>query len=121
MQKKVLWSSIIVLVIILSSVFFITNYKKEVPVVDEAISCEPYLNIADASKTGSLRDCDCLTDNNQKMECQNKITQAATYTKALQQNDLNACNTINDVGMREACISITKAELEFIKQNEAKK
>jgi hypothetical protein len=116
MQKKVLWSSLIILVLILTGLFFAFLPKKTPPPL-----CEPFLNIAEISKTGDIKSCDCLVDQTKIKQCQSAISNATSYTNALNQNSLTACNNISDIGMKEACISITKAELDFIKQNEAKK
>lgn len=115
MQKKVLWVSIIILIIILAALFFVLMPKKaNTPIVQ---TCEPYLNISAISKTGDTKSCDCLKDAVQIKQCQAKISNATTYTDALSQSNLSACDNILDAGMKEACISITKAEIEFIKQN----
>jgi hypothetical protein len=112
MQKKVLWSSLVILCLILIVVAFSFLFKK-----NPTSLCEPYLNISEISKTGNLKSCDCLKDAVQIKECQNTISNAATYTDALSQSNLSACNKIIDLGMKEACINITKAELDFVKQN----
>ena len=112
MQKKVLWSSLIILCLILATLFFASLNKKTPPPL-----CEPLLNIAGLSKTGDVKSCDCLVGAEKIKQCQNTISNATTYTNALRQSNLSACDNILDVGMKEACISITKAELEFVKQN----
>ena len=112
MQKKVLWSSVIILILILIALFFVLRPKKT-----PAPLCEPYLNIAGISKTGDTKSCDCLEGAEQIKQCQAKISNTTTYTDALSQSNLSACDNILDVGMKEACISITKAEQEFVKQN----
>jgi hypothetical protein len=118
MQKKVLWSSLVVLclvIIALAFVFWPRNIENVNNPSNQA--CNPYLDISTIVKTGDLKSCDCLTDVAQKSLCQNNISNATSYTSAIEQADLSQCNKIGDPGMKAACINITQGRIDFTNKN----
>lgn len=108
MKKKILWSSIIVLVFILAALFFVLSPKKA-----RAPLCEPYLNISAVSKTLDTESCNCLKDDSQIKLCQDSFSDAFIYTDALKRMDLTRCESISKPEMKNACITIVKSKIDF--------
>lgn len=76
-------------------------------------SCNPYLDISTIVKTGDLKSCDCLATSSLKTQCQANISNATSYTNALTQSNVSACNNISDLGMKSACIKIIQGKINF--------
>lgn len=108
MKNKVLWSSLIILCLILVTLFFVISTKRT-----PSPLCEPYLNIAGASKTGDIKSCDCLTDKVQIKQCQDTFSDAFIYTDAINRMDITGCENISKPEMKNTCIAIVKSKIDF--------
>ena len=117
MSKKIFWSVIIILVLIVATLFFVFWPKSEVinpsPAVNIAFPpakiCDPYSNLDTIVKTGDVKSCVCLTGTKQKSQCQSSIENATAYTKAITQSSAVACDKITAPEMKTACVNIVKS------------
>jgi hypothetical protein len=97
---------ILALILIALAVYFITTKNKKV--------CTPYADIATAVKTGDAKSCDCFRSDSLKKQCQTDISDATSYTSAVNRGDLVACEKILNEGMKEACVNIAQSKIDFI-------
>ena len=103
MNKKVLWSIIVVLclIIVLAILFFVQRNKK-------IAYCTSDIDLKSIVETGDVGRCDCFVDQVKKTQCQESITNASSYVQALQQSDTSSCANIKLPAMKAACLNLVQ-------------
>ncbi len=114
MQKKVLWSGLIaLLLIIIIVVFSLLNQNKEKQIV---LPCNPYADLNSVPVGGQIKSCDCLKDISEREQCRTGISDGALYNKAMVEINPDICEGITSLSMRQACISNSKAKAAFARK-----
>lgn len=111
MQKKVIWSGLIALLLIIIIVVFslLTGNKNYQPVQ----ACDPYADLNSAITSNEIKSCDCLKNVSEREQCRVNISNAAFYSKALREINSELCANITTQVMKETCVSNTKAKAAF--------
>jgi hypothetical protein len=103
-------SLVAISILLVIFVVFIFKNKNEGDAVD---ICQSYTDFESAKNSGDAAACDCLSDPAEQTQCKVNINNANSYTEAVKNSDISACENIESIQMRETCIKITTGKIEF--------
>jgi hypothetical protein len=111
MQKKVLWSILIALVlVIVVALFFLIKDKNNQTIQ----TCNPYSDLNSISVDDQITSCDCLKNTLERDQCRVSISNATLYAKALKDVNTDICLNITSLEVKDACLVNTKAMAKFM-------
>lgn len=120
MKKKVLLYAGIAICLIIITAILLGNGKLAPAPINSVSSttvqnqnCNPYSDISTVVKTGDTKACDCYADATQRSQCQGRISDATLYTSASNQSDLSMCNKISAIEMKNDCLKLVQAKIDF--------
>ena len=122
MQKKVLWSSIIVLGLILIAVAFVfwlkaNNLTTETQKVESTLNntvgvkdCSLYKDVSSVVVKGDMKGCDCLADTS-KVACRQAVSDNLFYVQAFSQSNPALCEKISAADIKAGCSNMINKKI----------
>ncbi len=109
---KKIFLSLAFIVLIGLAVFLLLSSKK-------VSLCDSFTDMSSIINTNDIDKCQCLKDEIQILKCQSDLRDKNLYDKAISETDINICDTISLVDMKNSCLNLVQSKIDYIKEIES--